>query len=94
MSAPTTPQPRAASSHAERATKKITFIFYRWGSPHTENAPMTARCQRILRDKMLNGQVDKCAPLLARDGAHQSDTGACSCCPCGERRANPRHALC
>ena len=47
-----------------------------------------------LRDKMLNGQVGKCALLLARDGAHQSDTGACSCCPCGERRANPRHALC
>ena len=50
--------------------------------------------ERILRDKMLNGQVDKCASLLARDGAHQGDTGACSCCPCGERRANPRHALC
>ena len=94
MPAPTTPKPRAASSHAERATKKNTFIKIRWGSPHTENAPMTARRQHILRDKMPSGQVDEWALLLARDGAHQGDTGACSCCPCGERRANPRHALC
>ena len=47
-----------------------------------------------LRDKMPSGQVGEWALLLARDGAHQGDTGACSCCPGDERRANLRHALC
>jgi hypothetical protein len=92
--APTTPQPRAASSHAERTTKKTTFIFHRWGSPHTENAAHDDARQRILRVKMLNGQMDEWALLLVRDGAQKGDTGACSCCPCGERCVDPRHAFC